>query len=125
MAGMTHNHDNYQAYLRFMQRRLQNRLHLTFKVVPSNLENADIILCQYDPGSPFKYKSFFYRVSLPAPVIPDQTAANESLQPGCIAIALGTHQFILRLSNPLAEGMNQNAPFENEVAVITRLQYPR
>jgi hypothetical protein len=39
-------------------------------------------------------------------------------QPGCVDIPAGTREFILRLSNPDAEGMHQETRVQNEVAIL-------
>ena len=41
-----------------------------------------------------------------------------SSQPGCVPVPHGTTAFVMRLTNPLAVGMNKNNRVENEVAII-------
>ncbi|KAL4927615.1 uncharacterized protein BDV17DRAFT_292355 [Aspergillus undulatus] len=101
MAGATHNHTNHLPRLDFVQRLLHTHFLLQ--------ENTAIAITPtpYDPECPFKYNNFC--VPRLAPLTPDHSAtANESrnLRPGCVAIPPGTQDFIIRLANPDAEGMN-------------------
>ncbi|KAF2186234.1 hypothetical protein K469DRAFT_726298 [Zopfia rhizophila CBS 207.26] len=105
---MTHNHANYQGRLDFIQNLLREQF---------NIEGAKIVPIQYDPQSPFKYNNFVYRISLPSPL----SAAHKDgpRQPGTVAMPEGAKEFIIRLANPDAEGMNPHTRVENEVAIIS------
>ncbi|KAI1078276.1 phosphotransferase enzyme family-domain-containing protein [Whalleya microplaca] len=107
---MTHNHANYQARLDFVQRLLHKQFNLE--------ADAKIVPIQYDPECPFKYNNFVYNITLPLPITSDHSTENEARQPGCDPIPDGTKQFILRLTNPDAEGMSPETRVENEVAMI-------
>ncbi|KAI1499764.1 kinase-like domain-containing protein [Biscogniauxia marginata] len=107
---MTHNHANYQARLGFVQRLLCEQFNLK--------ADANIVPIQYDPGCPFKYNNFVYHITLPLPITSDHATKDEARQPGCDPILDGTKQFIIRLTNPDAEGMNPQTRVENEVAMI-------
>ncbi|KAF2278697.1 uncharacterized protein EI97DRAFT_465117 [Westerdykella ornata] len=105
---MTHNHANYQKRLDFIQDLLFKRF---------GVDGANIQPLQYDPECPFKYNNFVYRITLTSPIT---TRAQEApRQPGTVPIPDGTKEFILRLSNPDAEGMNPETRVENEVAIIS------
>ncbi|KAF2969011.1 hypothetical protein GQX73_g4574 [Xylaria multiplex] len=108
---MTHNHANYEARLRFIQCLLRDRF---------NLENAaEVEPISYDAECPFKYNNFVYRVTLPVAITLKHAAQEEVRQPGCDPIPDGTRQFIMRLTNPDAEGMSPKTRVENEVALIS------
>ncbi|KAI1747935.1 hypothetical protein F4782DRAFT_390828 [Xylaria castorea] len=108
---MTHNHANYEARLHFVQCLLRDRF---------NLENdAEVEPISYDPECPFKYNNFVYRVTLPVAITSKHTAQEEGRQPGCDPIPDGTRHFIMRLTNPDAEGMSPKTRVENEVALIS------
>ncbi|KAI0421131.1 hypothetical protein F5X98DRAFT_330196 [Xylaria grammica] len=108
---MAHNHTNYQARLDFIQRLLHERFNLE--------TDAKIEPISYDPECPFKYNNFVYRVTLPVSTTSSRTAQDEALQPGCDRIPDGITQFIMRLTNPDAEGMSPKTRVENEVALIS------
>ncbi|KAI0107221.1 kinase-like domain-containing protein [Nemania sp. FL0031] len=107
---ITHNHANYQGRLDFVQRLLREQYSL----------EADVKIdpIQYDPDCPFKYNNFVYRITLPSPITSDNATKDEARQPGCDPIPDGTKEFIVRLTNPDAEGMNPETRVENEVAMI-------
>ncbi|KAF2491602.1 hypothetical protein BU16DRAFT_123227 [Lophium mytilinum] len=111
MAVTNQNHANYQARLDFIQHLLHDRLDLK--------EDAEIVPIQYDPECPFKYNNSVYRISLPLPLPLDKSTKDKARQPGCVPIPAGTKTLIMRLSNPIAEGMNPETRIENEVAIIT------
>ncbi|CRG87492.1 hypothetical protein PISL3812_04510 [Talaromyces islandicus] len=102
---------HYQARLDFIQLLLRDKFSIK--------DDAEITPIQYDPESPFKYNNFVYRVSLSSPLTLDDPAKDGARQPGCVPIPNGTKEFIMRLTNPDAEGMNQKTRVENEVAIIT------
>ncbi|KAI0911027.1 hypothetical protein F4823DRAFT_587819 [Ustulina deusta] len=108
---MTHNHTNFQARLDFVQRVLSE--HLALQV------DAQITPLQYDPECPFKYNNFVYHIKLPSPINFSNATKDPVLQPGCVSIPNGTKEFIMRLSNPDAEGMSPETRVENEVAMIS------
>lgn len=43
---------------------------------------------------------------------------TRKIKPGCVAILKGTIEFILRLSNPDAEGLHQATRVQNEVGIL-------
>ncbi|KAI6080533.1 hypothetical protein F4821DRAFT_55182 [Hypoxylon rubiginosum] len=100
---MTHNHANYQDRLAFIQRLLVDQLGLSGK----DLEQAEVTPIQYDPECPFKYNNFVCRLKLPVPVTSDTDGGKgrQLKQPGCVPIPSGTKEFILRLNNPDAKGL--------------------
>ncbi|KAI0550663.1 hypothetical protein F4679DRAFT_594575 [Xylaria curta] len=108
---MTCNHTNYQARLDFVQKVLSERLNLEL--------DAQIIPIQYDPECPFKYNNFVYHIKLPSPIRSGHIIEDEVLQPGCVPVPDGTKEFIMRLTNPDAEGMSPETRVENEVAMIS------
>ncbi|KAI1779523.1 hypothetical protein F4818DRAFT_143589 [Hypoxylon cercidicola] len=108
---MTHNHANYKGRLDFIQRLLREKFNLQV--------DAKIVSIQYDPECPFKYNNFVYHVTLPLPIILENIKKEEAPQPGCVSIPDGTTEFIMRLNNPDAEGMNRETRIENEVAMIS------
>ncbi|KAJ8123469.1 hypothetical protein ONZ43_g592 [Nemania bipapillata] len=119
MATVSHNHANYQGRLAFIQQLLVDQLGLSAK----DLERAKVIPIQYDPDCPFKYNNFVYRIELPFTVASDVNNVDGDKgrrlkQPGCVPIPSDMQIFILRLSNPDAEGMNAATRIENEVAII-------
>lgn len=63
-----------------------------------------------------------YRLSLPTDISGGLEDADESRtlkQPGCVPIPAGTREFVLRLSNPDAEGIHQETRVQNEVGILT------
>ncbi|KAF1837266.1 hypothetical protein BDW02DRAFT_595765 [Decorospora gaudefroyi] len=111
---MNHNHANFQARLDFIRNLLLER----FGADASTEAKIDPI--QYDPDSPFKYNNFVYRITLPSP--PSAAGNNNShepRQPGTTPLPADSKAFIMRLTNPDAEGMHAHARVENEVAVIS------
>ncbi|KAF1842601.1 uncharacterized protein K460DRAFT_359182 [Cucurbitaria berberidis CBS 394.84] len=110
---MSHNHANFDGRLEFIQRLL----HQQFSC---DVHNAKIDPIQYDPDSPFKYNNFVYRISLPSPPFTTYNGGSDRpRQPGTSPLPKGTKDFIMRLTNPDAEGMNQHTRVENEVAIIS------
>ncbi|KAI0898664.1 hypothetical protein F4806DRAFT_507438 [Annulohypoxylon nitens] len=107
---MTHNHVNYQARLDFVQHLLREQFNLE--------ANVKIDPIQYDPECPFKYNNFVYHITLPSPITSARAKSDGTRQPGCNPIPDGTEQFIVRLTNPEAEGMSPETRVENEVAMI-------
>ncbi len=81
--------------------------------------DAQITPLQYDPECPFKYNNFVYHIKLPSPINFSNATKDPVLQPGCVPIPNGTKEFIMRLSNPDAEGMSPETRVENEVATIS------
>lgn len=87
-----------------------------------DVEQTKITPIQYEPDFPFKYNNFVYRLSLPTDISGGLGDADESRklkQPGCVPIPAGTREFILRFSNPDAEGMHQETRVQNEVGILT------
>ncbi|KAH7397398.1 kinase-like domain-containing protein [Pyrenochaeta sp. MPI-SDFR-AT-0127] len=108
---MNHNHANFQRRLDFIQNLLRERF-----AGP----DARIDPIQYDPESPFKYNNFVYRITLPSPPSAAQNhSSHGSRQPGTTPLPEGTTEFIMRLTNPDAEGMHAHTRVENEVAIIS------
>ena len=58
-----------------------------------------------------------YHIILSSPL--SDGARKETLQPGTTTVPEGTMEFILRLTNPDAEGMSPQTRVENEVAIIS------
>ncbi|KAI9788580.1 MAG: hypothetical protein M1816_006829 [Peltula sp. TS41687] len=118
MTAVAHNHTNYQARLDFVQQLLVDHLGLSSK----DAEQTKITPVEYEPDCPFKYNNFIYRLSLPADIPNGRGHADEACklkQPGCVPIPAGIREFILRLSNPDAEGMYPETRVQNEVGIIT------
>jgi hypothetical protein len=84
-------------------------------------EGTEITPVQYDPAFPFKYNNFVYRLLLPAGTPDCLGSEGYKLEhlPGCVPIPAGTKEFILRLSNPDAEGMHHETRVQNEVAILS------
>ena len=81
------------------------------------MKESEIIPIQYDSKSPFKYNNFVYHIKLHSPLsIPE---CEQPHQTGTDVVPEGTREFILRLTNPDAEGMNPETRVENEVAIIS------
>jgi len=75
---------------------------------------------QYDPESPFKYNNFVYRITLPSPPSAlSNYGSHVTRQPGTVPLPEGAKEFIMRLTNPDAEGMHAHTRVENEVAIIS------
>ncbi|KAJ4305549.1 hypothetical protein N0V90_001080 [Kalmusia sp. IMI 367209] len=108
---MNQNHANFQERLDFIRNLLRERF---------GANEARIDPIQYDPESLFKYNNFVYRIALPLP--PSATRNDSShgtRQPGTSPLPEGTKEFIMRLTNPDAEGMHAHTRVENEVAIIS------
>ncbi|RDL37149.1 Uncharacterized protein BP5553_04582 [Venustampulla echinocandica] len=89
-------------------------------IVSLDEKQVEITPIEYDADCPFKYNNFVYRAALTSPTIANSGASNETKQqPGCAMIPEGVTQFIVRLPNPDAEGMNTSNRVENEVAIIS------
>ena len=86
-----------------------------------DIDRAQITPIQYEPDLPFKCNNFINRLSLPTDISGGLGDAEKSRlkQPGCVPIPAGTRAFILRLSNPDAEGMHQETRVQNEVGILT------
>lgn len=84
------------------------------------MQDARIDPIQYDPECPFKYNNFVYRITLPSPLSAARDGSNQrARQPGTVPLPEGAKEFILRLTNPDAEGMHAQTRVENEVAIIS------
>lgn len=84
------------------------------------MKEAKIEPLQYDPESPFKYNNFVYRITFPSPPFTAQDNGNGGTrQPGTAPLSEGAREFIMRLTNPDAEGMHAHTRVENEVAIIS------
>lgn len=83
-------------------------------------KEAKIDPIQYDPESPFKYNNFVYRITLPSPPSLTQNKSSNALrQPGTMPLPEGAKEFIMRLTNPDAEGMHAHTRVEKEIAMIS------
>ncbi|KAI1128594.1 kinase-like domain-containing protein [Nemania abortiva] len=112
MATVSHNDTHYQARLDYVKQILADYLHLPDEAI----EQTKITPIQYEHGFPFKYNNFVYRLSLPTGV---PGGLRDTENPGCVPIPAGTKDFILRLSNPDAEGLHQETRVQNEVGILT------
>ena len=77
---------------------------------------------QYEPNFPFKYNNFVYRLALPVNIsgdLGDAEPDGKLTRPGCEPIPAGTRDFIIRLSNPEAQGMHPETRVQNEVGILT------
>lgn len=84
------------------------------------LKKAKIEPIQYDPECPFKYNNFVYRITLPSsPSAAQHDSSHGVRQPGTAPLPEGVKEFIIRLTNPDAEGMHAQTRVENEVAIIS------
>lgn len=84
------------------------------------LKEAKIEPIQYDPECPFKYNNFVYRITLPSsPSAAQYDSSHGVHQPGTVPLPEGVKEFIIRLTNPDAEGMHAQTRVENEVAIIS------
>ncbi|KAI0429806.1 kinase-like domain-containing protein [Xylaria sp. FL1042] len=118
MAAVSHNHAYYQARLDYIKQILADYLNLPDEVI----KQTKITPIQYEHDFPFKYNNFVYRLSLPTGISGGLGDADGSRKPkhrGCVPIPAGTKDFILRLSNPDAEGMHQETRVQNEVGILT------
>lgn len=87
-----------------------------------NIAETEITPIQYEADFPFKYNNFVYRLKLPVDISENLGNAGgrpRLEQPGCVPIPAGYREFIIRLSNPDAEGMHQETRVQNEVAILT------
>ncbi|KAF2117036.1 kinase-like domain-containing protein [Lophiotrema nucula] len=108
---MNQNHANFQGRLDFIRNLLRERF---------GGDEARINPIQYDPESPFKYNNFVYRITLPSPPSAARNhSSHETRQPGTAPLSEGAKEFIMRLTNPDAEGMHAHTRVENEVALIS------
>ncbi|KAG4435650.1 hypothetical protein IFR05_008872 [Cadophora sp. M221] len=116
MASPNHNHTNFQLRLDFIHNLLSGYLDLPPKV----LKDTKITPVQYEADFPFKYNNFVYQVLLPDSEIDDFEIFDETqmTKPGCVAIPKRTIEFILRLSNPDAEGLHHATRVQNEVGIL-------
>ncbi|KAI5859883.1 phosphotransferase enzyme family-domain-containing protein [Durotheca rogersii] len=118
MATISHNHTHYQARLDYIKQILADYLNLPNQVI----EQTKITPIQYEHDFPFKYNNFVYHLSLLTGVpggLGDADGSRKLKHPGCVPIPAGTKDFILRLSNPDAEGMHQETRVQNEVGILT------
>ncbi|KAL0933356.1 phosphotransferase enzyme family protein [Colletotrichum truncatum] len=95
----------------------QERLDLVKAIIVGfDLEPTDILPVDYDENSPFQYNNFIYKITLA-----NSATARNFANGGPYTIpppAGGVSTFIMRLSNPKAEGIVQDNRIENEVAAI-------
>ncbi|KAI0098901.1 kinase-like domain-containing protein [Nemania sp. FL0031] len=118
MATVSHNHAHYHARLDYIKQILADYLNLSAEVI----DQTKITPIQYEHDFPFKYNNFVYRLSLAIGTSGGLRDVDESRTPkhqGCVPIPAGTRDFILRLSNPDAEGMHQETRVQNEVGILT------
>jgi hypothetical protein len=129
---MNQNHANFQGRLNFIRILLREQFgsdvstarnaiwlkHLVLTLLL--LKEAKIDPIQYDPESPFKYNNFVYRIILPSPPsVARDKSSHEMRQLGTTPLPGGAKEFIMRLTNPDAEGMHPQNRVENEVATIS------
>ncbi|KAH8710141.1 kinase-like domain-containing protein [Phaeosphaeriaceae sp. PMI808] len=108
---MSQNHANFEGRLQFIQNLLRERF---------GSDEAKIEPIQYDPESPFKYNNFVYRITLPSsPSAARHDSSHGVRQPGTAPLPESAKEFIIRLTNPDAEGMHAQTRVENEVAIIS------
>ena len=83
-------------------------------------KKADITPIAYDAECPFDYNNFIYRLTLSSATTSEDNTKETLMQQqaGCKAIPAGVTEFIVRLTNPNADGMNTENRVENEVAMI-------
>ncbi|KAK3994575.1 kinase-like domain-containing protein [Cladorrhinum sp. PSN332] len=110
MTAPSHNHANYQARLDYIRGLLGDHFGLSNE----NIAETKITPIQYEADFPFKYNNFVYRLEFPVDISDDGLKL-----PGCVPIPADSRAFIMRLSNPDAEGMYQETRVQNEVAILT------
>ncbi|KAI0537175.1 hypothetical protein GGR58DRAFT_472888 [Xylaria digitata] len=118
MVAVSHNHAHYQARLDYIKQILADYLNLSDEVI----DQTKITPIQYEHDFPFEYNNFVYRLSLAIGISGGLGDVDESHKPkhlGCVPIPAGTRVFILRLSNPDADGMHQETRVQNEVGILT------
>ncbi|ETS74001.1 hypothetical protein PFICI_13867 [Pestalotiopsis fici W106-1] len=98
------NHEGYSRRLDTVQRILQR----------FGLKSAQISTIAYVEHCPFPFNNFIYKVELHTPAVPASFADNQpcTLPPP----EEGVSTVIVRMSNPLAEGLNNANRVENDVA---------
>ena len=140
---MEHNHAGYNRRLDFIQSQVSRWFSLedieichtyppwdtsTEETEPalvlmlSKTQDIQITPLQYDPGCPFEYNNFVYRLTLPFPISNSQANISndqESRQPDTLPIPPGISEFFVRLTNANADRMKTQNRVENEVAAIT------
>ncbi|KAJ8126204.1 hypothetical protein O1611_g7432 [Lasiodiplodia mahajangana] len=118
METVSHNHAHYQDRLDFAEHLLADHFGLPSEAIAQ----TTITPIQYEPDFPFKYNNFVYRILLPSGLSSgagNGDGGRKLTQPGCVPIPSETKEFILRLSNPDAEGMHQETRIQNEVGMLT------
>ncbi|RYP75903.1 hypothetical protein DL771_002167 [Monosporascus sp. 5C6A] len=118
MAAPSHNHANYQARLDYIQGLLRDHFGLSNE----NISETKITPIQYEADFPFKYNNFVYHLKFPVDIsdgLRNAGGRRRLEQPGCVPIPAGSREFIMRLSNPDAEGMHQETRVQNGVAILT------
>ncbi|KAI0395070.1 phosphotransferase enzyme family-domain-containing protein [Xylariaceae sp. FL0594] len=113
MTEVTHNHAQYEERLVYVKELLADYL-------PH--EQTEITPIAYDETLPFRYNNFVYRISLPSSytgTLENVGGKSTPQQPGTVPVPSGCKHFILRLSNPFAEGMHQETRVQNEVGLLT------
>ena len=129
MTAPNHNHAHWQARLDHIQQLLLDQFGISAQVciqetpAASKSDNwfkdakqTKITPIQYEANFPFKHNNFVYHLSLPVAI---SNIEEHGLKPGCVSIPPGTSEFIIRLSNPDAEGLYQESRVQNEVGMLT------
>ncbi|KAI0377940.1 hypothetical protein F5Y04DRAFT_263094 [Hypomontagnella monticulosa] len=90
------------------------RLDAVQKILKSyGLKSSRVAPIAYDPFCPFHFNNFIYKVDLQTPALP---GTFHPAQPCTEAPPLGVWKVIIRISNPLAEGINNANRVQNDVA---------
>ncbi|KAI2463779.1 hypothetical protein F4781DRAFT_426085 [Annulohypoxylon bovei var. microspora] len=78
-----------------------------------NLKSTQVTPIAYVEHCPFYFNNFIYKVNLEAPAVP---ATFSRRQPCTSAPPEGITTLVIRMSNPLAEGINNANRVENDIA---------
>ncbi|KAL3417768.1 phosphotransferase enzyme family protein [Phlyctema vagabunda] len=96
------------------QEKYEERLTLVKQIFHRfDLEPSEISPVDYDENLPFPYNNFIYKVSLSEPAFRD--AFTNAGPYTTKLLSESVSDFIIRLSNPAAEGLNHDNRVENEV----------
>lgn len=71
---------------------------------------------EYDENCPFPFNNFIYKIELSEPAMPSAFARQPARPGTTLPPETGISSFIVRLSNPHADGLNNVNRVENEVA---------
>ncbi|KAI1458493.1 hypothetical protein F4805DRAFT_140969 [Annulohypoxylon moriforme] len=97
------------------QEGFQRRLDTLQKILQQyKLKSTQVTPIAYVEHCPFHFNNFIYKVDLEAPAVP----ATFSRQQPCTSAPLeeGVTTVVIRMSNPLAEGLNNANRVENDIA---------